>query len=84
MEIIHLDITVVSRIYAPLFATLALVENVGGAYMWDLTFHLANTPPLPVPRIDVDILILQKPAGHVATLVCLVLQKLEYLLVKID
>ena len=26
----HLVITVVSRIYAPRFATLALVENVGG------------------------------------------------------
>ena len=38
--------TVVSRIYAPPFATLALVENVGGAYMRDLTFYLANTPPL--------------------------------------
>jgi len=31
-------ITLVSRIYAPPFATLALVENVGGAYMRDLTF----------------------------------------------
>ena len=73
-----------SRIYAPPFATLALVENVGGAYMRDLTFYPANTPPLPVPRIDVDILILQKPAGHVATLVCLVLQKLEYLLANLS
>jgi len=46
----------VSRIYAPRFATLALVENVGGgAYMQDLTFYLANTPPLPVPRLVVDI-----------------------------
>ena len=39
----------------PRFATLALVESVGGAYMRDLTFYLANTPPLPVPRLDVDI-----------------------------
>ena len=31
---------VVSRIYAPCFATLALVESVGGAYMRDLTFYL--------------------------------------------
>jgi len=30
--------TIVSRIYAPRFATLALVESVGGAYMRDLTF----------------------------------------------
>jgi len=36
--------TVVSRIYAPRLATLALVESVGGAYMRDLTFYLANTP----------------------------------------
>jgi len=47
--------TVVSRIYAPRFATLALVESVGGAYMWDLTFNLTNTLPLPGPRQDVDI-----------------------------
>ena len=45
-----------SRIYAPCFATLALVESMGGgAYMRDLTFYLANTPPLPVPRLHVDI-----------------------------
>ena len=75
-----------SRIYAPPFATLALVENVGGAYMRDLTFYLANTPPLPVPRLDVHIIITDRyrMARHVATPVCLVLQKLEYLLVKID
>jgi len=48
--------TVVSRIYAPHFATLALVESVGGwAYMRDLTFYLANTPPLLMPRLGVDI-----------------------------
>ena len=34
---------------------LAIFKFVGGAYMWDLTFYLANTPPLPVPRLDVDI-----------------------------
>ena len=51
----HLAYTVVSRIYAPHFATLALVESVGGAYMRNLTFYLTNTPPLPVPRLDVDI-----------------------------
>ena len=43
------------HIYAPHFATLTLVESVGGAYMWDLTFYLANMPHLPVPRLDVDI-----------------------------
>jgi len=42
-------------IYAPCFATLALVESVGGAYMRDLTFYLANTPPLSGPRLDVYI-----------------------------
>ena len=52
--------TVVSRIYAPRFATLVLVENVGGAYMRDLTFYLANTPPLPVPRLDVHIIITER------------------------
>jgi len=54
------SITVVSRIYAPRFATLVLAENVGGTYMRDLTFCLANTPPLPVPRLDMlDVHILQ-------------------------
>ena len=47
--------TVVSCICAPHFATIALVESVGGAYMRDLTFYLMNTPPLPVPLLDVDI-----------------------------
>jgi len=47
--------TIVSSIYAPRFATLALVKSVGGACMWDLTFYLANTPPLPGPRLDADI-----------------------------
>ena len=48
--------TVVSRIYAPRFATSAVVESVGGAYMHmrDLTFYFANTPPLPGPHLDVD------------------------------
>jgi len=43
----------------PPFAILALVENVGGAYMRDLTFYPANTPPLPVPRLDVHRILLQ-------------------------
>jgi len=54
--------TVVSRIYAPRFATLVLVENVGGAYMRDLTFYLANTPPLPIEAADLpSLLILSSP-----------------------
>ena len=47
-----------SRIYTPRFATLALVENVGGAggsYVWNPIFYLAKTPPLPGPRLVVDI-----------------------------
>ena len=51
----YYDYTVVSRIYTPRFATLVLVKSVGGAYMRDLTFYLANTPLLPVPRLDVHI-----------------------------
>ena len=38
--------TVVSRKYAPPFATLALVQTVGGAYTRDATFSLAITPSL--------------------------------------
>ena len=56
MAMTPLAITVVSCIYTPRFATLALVESVGGgAYMQDLTFYLAYTPPLLRPRLDVDI-----------------------------
>ena len=33
----------------PPFATLALVQSVGGAYTWDVTFSLAATPSLTVP-----------------------------------
>jgi len=69
--------TVVSRIYAPRFATLALVESVGGgAYMRDLTFYLANTPPLPVPRLDVDITLYYRPI-EAADLPSLLVQKLD-------
>ena len=39
---------VVSRKYASPFATLALVQNVGGAYTWDATISLAITPSLPM------------------------------------
>jgi len=45
--------TVVSCIHALCFAKLELVESVGGAYMRDLMFYLANTPPLLVPCLDV-------------------------------
>jgi len=41
--------TVVSRKYAPPFATLASVQNAGGAYTQDATISLAITPSLPVP-----------------------------------
>ena len=43
----NVTITVVSRKYAPPFATLALVQNAGGAYMQDATISLAITPSLP-------------------------------------
>ena len=64
-------ITVVSRIYDPRFATLALVESIGGAYMRDLTFYLANVPLLPGPRLDVDIGILQTVTEAGSTPICL-------------
>ena len=41
--------TVVSRKYAPPFATLASVQNAGGAYARDATISLAITPSLPIP-----------------------------------
>ena len=41
--------TVVSRKYAPPFATLASVQNAGGAYTRDATISLAITPPPPLP-----------------------------------
>ena len=74
--------TIESRIYAPCFATLVLVESAEEAYMWDLTFYLANTPPLQGPRLDVDTGILyyrplQKLVRHQSTFTSLVLQKLD-------
>ena len=39
--------TIVSRKYAPPFATLALVQKAGGAYTRDTTISLAITPSLP-------------------------------------
>ena len=40
---------VVSRQYAPPFATLASVQNAGGAYARDAMIFLVITPSLPVP-----------------------------------
>ena len=40
--------TVVSRKYAPPFATLASVQNAGGAYTRDATISLAITPSLSI------------------------------------
>ena len=53
--------TVVSRKYAPPFATLALVQSAGGgAYTWDATFSLAITPPdreMLSGSVDADIVL---------------------------
>ena len=48
------DNTVVSRIYAPRFATLALVESIGGGLICGI-WHFISQTPLPVPRLDVGI-----------------------------
>ena len=49
--------TVVSRKYAPPFATLASVQNAGGgACMRDATISLAIRPPLPV-QIKHDLIV---------------------------
>jgi len=53
-----------------------LVESVGGAYMRDLTFYLANTPPLPVPCLDVDITLYYRPI-EAADLPSQLVQKLD-------
>ena len=51
----HVFITVVSRKYVPLFATLASVQNAGGgACMRDATISLAITPPPPHPPSGTD------------------------------
>ena len=39
---------IVSRKYAPPFATLALVQNAGGTYTQDVTISHAITPSLPI------------------------------------
>ena len=39
----------------PPFCNLSASRKHRGAYMWDLTFYLTNTPPLPGPCLDVDI-----------------------------
>ena len=39
--------------------------------MWDLTFYLVNTPPLPVPCLDVDIgTLYYRPIETGSTQVC--------------
>ena len=44
--------------------------------MRDLTFYLANTPPLPMPRLDVDITLYYRPI-EAADLPSLLVQKLD-------
>ena len=39
----------------PLFCNISASRKRRGAYMQDLTFYLANTPPLPVPCLDVAV-----------------------------
>ena len=53
-----------------------LVESVGGAYMRDLTFYPANTPPLPLPCLDVDITLYYRLI-EAADLPSLLVQKLD-------
>ena len=64
MFTIPTDNTIVSRIYTPRFATLALVKSKGGEGAYIALF----------PGLHAQLLLLAS----------LVLQKLEYLLVKID
>jgi len=45
--------------------------------MRDLTFYLTNTPPLPVPRLDVDIGTLYYRPIEAADLLSLLVQKLD-------
>ena len=86
MDIAQPASTIVSHIYAPHFATLALLESIGGAYMQDLQFYFANTPPLPVPRIDVvDIgTLLQTDKSWFDTDLPSLLSSSRKLIVKID
>ena len=59
----HLN-TVVSRKYAPPFATLALVQSEGGAYTRDATFSLAITPPLDREMFSSSGFVLALPIHH--------------------
>ena len=54
-----------SRKYAPPFATLALVENAGGAYTRDATIFFAIRPSLPV---KLDLIVGEVEAKHEASL----------------
>ena len=65
----------------PLFCNLSASQKRRGAYMRDLTFYLANMPPLPVPCLNVDTgtlnyILLQKLARHQSAFTSL-LQKLN-------
>ena len=50
---VHHICTMVSHIYAPCFATLALVESVGGLICRIQHFILQLRPLFPVPCLDI-------------------------------
>jgi len=52
-------------------SSVTILSPLGRAYMRDLTFYLANTPPLPGPHVDVDIGILQTATEAGSTPICL-------------
>ena len=54
-----------SRKYVPPFATLAVVENGGGAYTRDATISLAIRPSLPV---KLDLIVSRVESKHEASL----------------
>ena len=55
----------------PQFCNLSTSQMCRGAYMGDLTFYVVNTPPLPVPRLDVYIRMHYRPIEAGSTPVCL-------------
>ena len=68
----------VSRIYAPPFCNLNASRKRRGGYMRDLTIYPANTPPLPLPRLDVDITLYYRPIEAAdINLPSLLVQKLD-------
>ena len=69
--------TLVSRIYAPRFATLTLVESVGGAYNYAGSDILSREyATSSVPRLDVDITLYYRPI-EAADLPSQLVQKLD-------